>query len=439
MKIFIQITRIAENPNIFEKIVDAFSGEEKDFFYYKSNLDSYAFIAYGMEEIPLGKGESAIEKLISIDSTVTSLGDELQQNVLSTIPVVFNAYPFDAMHSKLWAGFNAKLLVPRHMLFSYGQKVYLISLGKDEPSHAPAAEEIDYLKTLCTSREFPESEIRKKSEEEYCQILNQGRTEWINRIIHIKELIAQKAIEKAVLARKIEIVSDHFPLWSKVLSRMDQHVHAHRFIYKRNGAVFFGASPELLFSFRDGKLFSEALAGTIERADSDAEDSQRAIQLEGSKKDSIEQNIVVEHIVAILKKYTDCIQSDKIPRIRKTNKLLHLRTRILAMNILKSKLPEIFDDLFPTPAVCGTPKADAKKIISQLEGYERGLYSGALGWLNADGGVLFFVPLRCGVIQDRNFAIFAGGGIVADSEPEAEYRESSSKARAVIAMVFDED
>lgn len=439
MKINIYVTPIETPGDVFETLVDVLHDEGRDFCFYKSNLDSYSFTAYDFLVLPFQGTADHLEEMVGVVPVITTLQGTLPAGARQAIPFVFDTRPFDQLNEAGWAHFPDSLFMPQCVVLEWNKQSYFIALSLDSISLIFFEEALNRLKGRILSKRTGNVSGQATIPVPLQEILSQNRDTAIAKIASARQQIIGAEVEKVVLAMKISFRLSNFPLWSSVLRKMDTHKHAHRFIYKRNGAAFFGASPELLFAYQDGKLFSEALAGTIERGMAAEDDVARAKALTESRKDSLEQQFVVKHIIDSLRKYSEEIEYDLHPRIRQTRKLFHLRTRILARNIKKEQLPGIFQEIFPTPAVCGTPKAKAKQIISDTEGYERGLYSGAFGWSNAGEGIMYFVPLRCALYHDSTLAVFAGGGIVADSDPEAEYEEAASKARSVISMVIDED
>lgn len=439
MKINIYVTPVETPGDVFETLVDVLNEEGRDFCFYKSNLDSYSFTAYDFLALPFPATADHVQEMVGIVPVLTLLQGTLPAGARQAIPFIFDTRPFDHLNEAGWKNFPETLFMPQCVLLEWNKQSYFIVLSPSDISSTQFADALNLLKERILAKKTVNMSGHATVPVPLQEILSQNRDAAIEKIACARQQIIGAEVEKVVLAMKISFRFSNFPLWSSVIRKMDTHEHAHRFIYKRNGAAFFGASPELLFAYQDGKLFSEALAGTIERGMAAEDDDVRAKALTESRKDSLEQQFVVKHIIDSLRKYTNEIEYDLHPRIRQTRKLFHLRTRILARNIKKEQLSGIFQEIFPTPAVCGTPKAKAKQIISDTEGYERGLYSGAFGWLNAGEGIMYFVPLRCALYHDNKLDVFAGGGIVADSDPEAEYEEATSKARSVISMVIDED
>lgn len=201
-----------------------------------------------------------------------------------------------------------------------------------------------------------------------------------------------------------------------------------------------GASPELLVSRRGRTVVSHPLAGSARRCRDVAEDARVAEALKGSTKDLDEHRYVVEAIVEALAPLCSELEAPSLPSLHATQTMWHLGTRIVGT--LKEPAPSsaaLAALLHPTPAVCGTPRQTAMETIRTLEPIERGFYAGAVGWVDAHGDGDWYVAIRCARVQDRDLRLFAGAGIVADSQPALEVAETSAKFMALLqALGIDE-
>ncbi|WP_277810072.1 isochorismate synthase [Chromohalobacter canadensis] len=201
-----------------------------------------------------------------------------------------------------------------------------------------------------------------------------------------------------------------------------------------------GATPELLVSRRGRTVVSHPLAGSARRSRDAAEDACVADILKGSTKDLDEHRYVVEAIVEALAPLCSELEAPALPSLHATETMWHLGTRIVGT--LKEPAPSstaLAALLHPTPAVCGTPRQAAMEAIRTLEPVERGFYAGAVGWVDAQGDGDWYVAIRCAHVQGRDLRLFAGAGIVADSQPLLEVEETSAKFMALLqALGIDE-
>ncbi len=196
-----------------------------------------------------------------------------------------------------------------------------------------------------------------------------------------------------------------------------------------------GASPELLVR-RDGeRAQTVALAGTTRRSADPAVDDHLGEQLLRSDKDRGEQRIVTERIERALDPVSLWVASADEPVLVKVQNVQHLATPIRAQLADPVPVLELAGRLHPTPAVGGEPNAAAQPLIPALEGLDRGWYAGAVGWTDlAEDGELC-VALRCALIRDDLARLYAGCGIVADSDPAAELAETEVKLQALLPLL----
>lgn len=197
------------------------------------------------------------------------------------------------------------------------------------------------------------------------------------------------------------------------------------------GQSFIGASPERLVRVSKGVLETEALAGSTHRGRGASEDAALGAALLNSEKDLREQRHVLDSIVRRLAPLGLELSFPETPTLRKLANVQHLHTPVSAALPADVHLLDALARLHPTPAVGGTPREAAVARIRELEGFPRGLYAGAIGWLNCRGGGEFLVGIRSALIEGNTARVFAGAGIVAGSNPEKEHAETELKFRAM--------
>jgi isochorismate synthase len=195
---------------------------------------------------------------------------------------------------------------------------------------------------------------------------------------------------------------------------------------------FIGASPELLVARSGDRVRARPLAGTIARRSDAGEDQVAAKGLLESKKDRAEHALVVEAVRNALAPACTTLEIDPHPHTLATSKVWHLATNVSGRLRASVDALALASLLHPTPAVCGTPREAARAVIRELEQIERALYAGLVGWVDAHGDGEWAVVLRCAEMQGRIALLFAGAGIVADSDPEAELAETDAKFRSML-------
>ncbi len=198
------------------------------------------------------------------------------------------------------------------------------------------------------------------------------------------------------------------------------------------GDSFIGASPERLVRVSQGVLESDVLAGSIQRGHGAADDARQGSLLQTSAKDLHEHELVLASVKRHLVSLGLKPEHPDAPGLRKLANVQHLHTPVRASLNPDTSLLDAVAQLHPTPAVGGSPREDAVPAIRELEGFPRGLYAGALGWLNARGGGEFMVGIRSALVRGNHARVYAGAGIVAGSTPEKETRETELKFQALL-------
>lgn len=202
-----------------------------------------------------------------------------------------------------------------------------------------------------------------------------------------------------------------------------------------------GASPELLVRRTGSRVVAHPHAGTAPRSEDPVLDEQNARALLASAKDKTEHALVIEAVVDALRPYCRKLDVQRVPSLSATPAVWHLGTEITG-ELLDSDVSalRLAAALHPTPAVCGTPTGIARELVSELEPFERDYYAGAVGWVDAAGDGEWAVAIRCAEVSGRSMRLYAGGGIVAASEPQSELAETSAKFATLLrAMGIDAD
>lgn len=245
-----------------------------------------------------------------------------------------------------------------------------------------------------------------------------------NSVREAIEEIEASRVQKVVLARDIvATVPDQFDLRS-VLQKLAER-YPTCWTYSVDG--IFGASPELLVRVSHRQVSARVLAGTAGRGTDPGVDFAISNALAASKKNLAEHSFAVKSLVDELQKFCSQVDADSEPFSLQLPNLWHLASDVHAVLRDDASVLDLAAVLHPTAAVAGTPTADAQQLISKLEPFDRGRYAGPVGWIGADGDGEWAIALRGALMQDGQLTAFAGCGIVADSEPQAELEETELK------------
>ena len=200
-------------------------------------------------------------------------------------------------------------------------------------------------------------------------------------------------------------------------------------------AAFLGASPELLVRRSGAGAQTVALAGSTRRSADPAVDVHLGEQLRRSPKNRQEHEIVVRRIQRSLRPHSVWVETGGEPELIKVANIQHLATPVHAQLADARSAIELAGFLHPTPAIGGEPRDRALAAIPELEGMDRGWYAGAVGWMDAAEDGEFCVGIRSALLRDRTAHIYAGNGIVSDSDPAEELAETELKLGALLPLV----
>jgi isochorismate synthase len=243
--------------------------------------------------------------------------------------------------------------------------------------------------------------------------------------------------DKVVLAREVMARGDGVVAAAKV-ARSLRSAYPSCFIYLLTGAdgtAFIGASPELLVRRSGLRAFAQPMAGSVARGATEADDERLARQLEESAKDGAEHLVVSNFVVDALKPFAEKVSALPPEVVRFTN-IQHLATAVTAnLRPPAAHVLELAAALHPTPAVGGWPRAAADALIDELEGMERGWYAGGVGWMDAGGDGEFAVALRCGLLWEDGARLYAGVGVMPDSDAARELDETELKFKALLTAL----
>lgn len=259
---------------------------------------------------------------------------------------------------------------------------------------------------------------------------------WTDAVRHALDVMAKGRVSKVVLARRalLALSAPADPL--ALLHGLQQETgRCFQFCGSHGaGFSFVGASPELLYRRVGRQLDSEAVAGTRPRGATKAEDQALATELMGSPKEAEEHRLVRERIVRDLGELSLQVEAEPAPRLLQLGRVQHLHTPIRATLRAETSDADVLARLHPTPATAGEPVDAARRLLSEVEPFDRGWYAGPVGWVGRDAAE-FAVALRCGLVVQSNLILFAGAGIVPGSEPEAEAREIETKLSPFLRLM----
>ena len=250
--------------------------------------------------------------------------------------------------------------------------------------------------------------------------------QWMGVVADAVRRIDAGDLEKVVLARDL-IATAEEPIDVRWPLRRLAEQYPTCWTFHVDG--IFGATPELLIRRERGLVTSRVLAGTIRRTGDDAHDLSLAARLARSSKDLEEHEYAVRSVAEALEPHCSSMNVPEAPFVLHLPNVMHLATDVAGVvhDAATVSSLELVASLHPSAAVGGTPTRVATELIAQIEGMDRGRYAGPVGWMDADGDGEWGIALRSAVIDGNTVRLFAGCGIVADSEPMSELAETQAK------------
>ncbi|HEY1296311.1 MAG TPA: isochorismate synthase [Chloroflexota bacterium] len=327
-------------------------------------------------------------------------------------PRLLGGFSFDplALHSQLWEGFGAgRFVLPERLFTIQDQTTSLTTsrvVGDIEPSPRPC------------SAPLPPARPGLSADD------------WQSLVAEVAATIrrGESGLRKVVLASAMQVPT-RATLETALRQLAADYPSCTIFALATADACFLGATPERLVGMHDGTATTMALAGSAPRGASTAEDQAIAQRLLNDPKERSEHSVVVDAMCESLAPLTSRLVADVEPRIHALANVQHLITPIRAQVCKGRGVLDLVAGLHPTPAVGGYPRAAALELIRDREGLDRGWYAGPIGWVDARGEGEFVVGLRSALVRGEATTLFAGCGIMADSDPPTEYAEWGWKLR----------
>lgn len=378
-------------------------------------------------------------------------------------PLLLGGCAFDPLRpaEPAWQGFPpARFVLPRLLLLGEGNRWWLASTLVVRPGRdlARDLEELRRLRALllepgagndaiqpaangwaASRREKPADHRATGGAGPSMGAASPARVElcgpecWRAMVERAIEAIRRGELAKVVLARAVEIICHEPVSVERALRRLaEDYPGCTLFAFGHGEAVFLGATPERLVRLRGGRVETMALAGSIRRGVTPEEDAALAGTLLASAKDRQEHAVVVDEIREALAPLCRALAIPEEPSLLSVRNVHHLATPVVGELAGDHTVLELVEQLHPTPAVGGAPRANALAFIRAHEPVDRGWYAGPVGWVDRAGEGEFAVALRSGLIRGRTARLYAGCGILADSDPEAEYAESELKLQPLL-------
>lgn len=407
----------------------------KDKRFYWQNADKTMTLV-GIGHAKVLTSDDGDNRFVQISTAWNTLRAALIKEEKDIEPVLFGGFSYDpkSMKSKEWNEFpSAYFVVPSFQLtIKNGRTSISINLitGSSE-----AAEEFERLRDerdrLIHIAQVEEFNILEKPI--VTSIEEIAKDKYIQAVKDVTKKIKNGEAEKVVIARSVKLNFDkEVPAVTALHHISNEQQESYHFGLQKGHQLFFGATPERLIEIADGRVFSSCVAGSIKRGKSAAEDRALGEELLGDRKNREEHQYVVSMISQVFNTFCTDISMPKVPKLMKIRDIQHLFTPIEGKVEQGTDIFRMVQALHPTPALGGVPTDVSLEIIRSEENMDRGYYAAPIGWTDTAGNGEFAVAIRSALLKGTEAYLYAGGGIVADSEPDQEYDETWVKFRPVM-------
>lgn len=337
--------------------------------------------------------------------------------------------------AELWKNYGRSLMTVPTYTVVQDKEVYYLTVTQAVDAHSEKNELLDTFqeakeKIYTWAIKQPAADVHIVHKEE------RGVEKWLQDVEQAIAYIKEDKAKKIVLAREMRIqLSDQAPI-GKMLETLHQ-LQTNCFIYafERGDDCFIGATPERLVRVDGEKMLSTCLAGTAPRGKTSEEDEQIRTALLHDEKNLEEHGYVVQMITDAIAPYCTDVDIANAPVIRPLKNLQHLYTPVTAQLKEEAHLFDLVESLHPTPALGGAPSDIALAFIREHEDLERGWYGAPIGWLDSNHHGEFAVGIRSALVQADEISLFAGCGIMRDSDPQEEYEETAIKFLPILSVL----
>ena len=404
--------------------------DDRWFCFEQPDRDGYSVCGLGQAAVVEASGP---DRFATVAEACRRLGREAQFDrggPLGSGPIFVGGFAFSDSggRSPEWTSFApAQVVLPEISFARQGQRATLTVTAVGDPG--PALNRLADLEPASMPLIDPDPAVSPR-------VVSEAPPEHFEEAVRrAVERIDAGELEKIVLARIVRVHASrpHDP--AAVFGALREvFPSCYSFCVGTPEGAFLGASPELLVRRDGARAQTVALAGTTRRSADPAVDDHLGEQLLTSAKNRAEQAIVARRIERALDPVSVWVTVADRPVLVKVHNVQHLGTPIRAQ--LADPLPvlELAGRLHPTPAV-GAEPGDAARLIPALEGIDRGWYAGTVGWTDLEEDGEFCVAIRCALLRDEVAHLFAGNGIVAESDPAEELAETEAKLQALLPLL----
>lgn len=348
-------------------------------------------------------------------------------------PLFFGGFSFDPEkpRTELWERFpHARFVVPEWMLTVEKGKSWLTVNRLVTPES-----EFDDSDLLDIPQRFVRPEIAAPAE----GTLHQEEIDpagWLRSVEEATDIVRSGTLKKIVLARELRLYADRPFDAAQVLARL-YGVLSNTFVFamEEGDHCLIGATPERIIQAKGSEFVTTCLAGSIARGRTEAEDQTIGRSLLQDRKNMHEHALTVQLIGETMRRLCTWVDMPDQPKLYKLKDIQHLYTPVVGRAKEGVTILQVLEALHPTPALGGLPQRESVEAIRRLEQLDRGWYAAPIGWINRRMDGEFAAAIRSALLRGKEASLFAGCGIVEDSQPLSEYQETALKFKPMLAAL----
>lgn len=409
--------------------------------------DGFALVAIGSAWITRTSGPDRFRTAARdwVDLTDGAFIRDDANGTWGTGPLLLGGFPFapeDLHRDPAWRGFERSALVLPRLLLTIGPDGAWLTANvvaggdTDDPDGSAEARTRavgEVWDDLCAAAPA----VPLTAAADHLRVVAETpEAAWRSTVVRFAGAVGRGRVDKVVLARRVDVAADAPFDVPSALRRLEASApESTIFAVTRRDRTFLGATPERLARTEGREFRTVAMAGSIGRGADAAGDDRLAAELLASDKDREEHLVVVEMLREALGSVAERLTVERVPSVVRLRHVQHLVTEVSGRLRERAGILALVGRLHPTPAVGGQPRDVALELIDEQEKLDRGWYAGPLGWLDRKGDGEFVVALRSGVVGGATASLFAGCGIMADSDPGREWEESRMKLRSLASAL----
>lgn len=381
----------------------------------------------------------SVNRMKEVQQQWNAIKNSIIKEKVDQSPILFGGFSFDELQQTEtdWHAFStAFFVVPEFQLeIKHESSKLSINCLSGEGNYLTRFEELrkerDRLLHVAQVDERPLFEKATVVEK-----VERNVPEYLEAVKSVKREINAGHVDKVVISRSIELhFEDHVSTGSALYYSLQEQPESYTFVLENGTHAFIGATPERLIRKEEGQIFSAGVAGSVRRGKDVGEDQRLGQALLSDEKNREEHDYVVSMIKQVIEPLCDSLSVPKVPKLLKIRDIQHLFTPIQGEAKTDADLLSFVSALHPTPALGGTPRKEAIQLIRDLEKLDRGYYAAPIGFVDAEDNGEFVVGIRSALLKGGKALLYAGGGIVSESDPLAELEETNVKFRPMLRVL----